>query len=141
VDVAAALGRAVKSTIAYTDIPFEVAAKTDLDAATTAKFTLSVNGEGLTWGETPSGERREQVMIVVAPLSETGEAIGTVVKKFEVMKPGSSGNSDNKPVVISFSGNIPSNASRFRFVIRDSQTGRIGIKDLTREQLFSLDIH
>jgi hypothetical protein len=139
-DVGAALGSAVKSPITYTDILFDVTAKADSAGAPTAKFTLKVNGAGLTWGQLPSGEHREQVMIVAASLSEAGEAIDTVVKKFEVMESGGAGNSADKSVVISFSGNIPPNARRFRFVIRDSQTGRIGIKDLTREQLFSVAI-
>ncbi len=135
-DVGYALQHALKSPIPYADISFEVTAKTASAQATSATFTLSVDGAGLTWGDLPNGERGEQVMIVAAALSTTGEVIGTMVKKFEVMEPTGTERSSHKLIAVSFSGNVPKDASRFRFIIRDSQTGRIGIKDSTREQLF-----
>ena len=136
-DVGTALVHALKSPIPYADISFEVTAKTASAQATGATFMLSVDGAGLTWGDLPNGGRSEQVMIVAAPISATGEVIGTIVKKFEVREPPGTEPSSHKPVAISFTANVPKEASYFRFVIRDSQTGRIGIKDSTREQLFS----
>ena len=78
-----------------------------------------------------------KAIIGIAPISATGEVIGTIVKKFQVMEPPGTEPSSHKPVAISFTANVPKEASYFRFIIRDSQTGRIGIKDSTREQLFS----
>jgi len=135
-DVGTALVHALKSPIPYADISFEVTAKTASAQATYATFMLSVDGAGLTWGDLPNGERSEQVMIVAAALSTTGKVIDTIVKKFEVMEPTGTERSSHKLIAISFSGNVPKDASQFRFIIRDSQTGRIGIKDSTREQLF-----
>jgi len=135
-DVVSALGRTLKSPIPYADISFEVTAKTASARATSATFMLSVDGAGLTWGDLPNGERSEQVMIVAAALSTTGEVIDTIIKEFKVMEPTGTERSSHKLIVISFSGNVPKDASQFRFIIRDSQTGRIGIKDSTREQLF-----
>ena len=135
-DVEYALQHALKSPIPYADISFEVTAKTASAGATSATFMLSVDGAGLTWGDLPNGERGEQVIILAAALSTTGKVIDTIVKKFEVLEPTGTERSSHKLIAISFSGNVPKDASRFRFIIRDSQTGRIGIKDSTREQLF-----
>jgi hypothetical protein len=136
-EVGTALVHALKSPIPYADISFEVTAKTASAQVTDATFMLNIDGAGLTWGDLPNGGRSEQVTIVAAPISSTGEVLGTSAKKFQVMEPPGTDPSSHKPVPISFTANVPKEASYFRFVIRDSQTGRIGIKDSTREQLFS----
>jgi hypothetical protein len=133
-DAGAALRNAVKSPIAYADISFEVAAKMESDSPPTVHITVNVDSSDLAWNVLESGERRGEVMIVMAPLSEKGEPIEAIVKQFETKEPIQ--HEGSSKIAFSFSASVPANAPRIRFVIRDSETGRIGIQDFSREQLF-----
>jgi hypothetical protein len=95
------------------------------------QFAVQIAADVLTWRTLPNGDRRSVLTAVVASYSAKGQAIGLVVKEFEIVQefarlPELQG----KPVSFSVNARAIKGATKLRLLVRDVASGQIGSLDL-----------
>lgn len=130
-----ALAEAVKSPVPYSGISVtpEIVKLTSNPAS--ARVTLGIDRHGLTWDLVPDGRRHAEITAIRAELSENGNVLGyRAVQKEVFIDKGTEqqfNRSLNLPVLFTMSADLPTKASRIRFVICDTASGRIGTADVS----------
>ena len=95
------------------------------------QFTVEIPADALTWRTLPNGDRRSVLTAVVASYSAKGQAIGLVVKEFEIVQEFARlPELRDRPVSFSVTARAIKGATKRRLLVRDVATGQIGSRDL-----------
>lgn len=130
-----ALAEAVKSPVPYSGISVtpEIVKLTGNPAS--AQVTLGIDRHGLTWDLVPDGRRHAEITAIRAEISENGNVLDYRAVQKEVFIDKGTEEQFNRslslPVLFTMSANVPAKASRIRFVICDTASGRIGTADVS----------
>jgi len=116
------LSSALTSTISYNGL------KVTAEKGDTGKYTVHVSGDGIGWMDTGStSAQHEEATIAAAWYDAKGKIIGHAAQEQVFNRTaGSDGATFSLPI------NLPSNAVRMRFVVRDASNGRMGTFDITK---------
>jgi VWFA-related protein len=126
--VAFDLSTALITNLKYTGIAFTV------NHATNAgdNFTLYVDPTHLEWSEPQSGSLQAHIMVEAGSFGKKGIMLHRIVQEKAVSVAASDLNGPSKRLLeVPFTAEVPLGISRIRFVIRDSNNGRLGTVDAT----------
>jgi VWFA-related protein len=131
-----ALSRAVTSPLPFASVLFDAVGKVLLAPPPTARFSVSVDRDTLTWEQQPNGDQRTEITVVTAEMSGKSAVLGYKVKEMEIVVPKEKfENSPNHRLLFTLNAPLPPKTDHLRFVIRDSATGRLGTYDAPRQGL------
>ena len=131
-----ALSRAVTSPLPFASVQFDAVGKVLLATPPTARFSVSIDRETLTWDQLANGDQRTEITVVTAEMTAKSGVLGYKVKEMEVVVPKEKfENSPNHRVVLIVSVPLPAKTDHLRFVIRDAASGRLGTYDAPRQGL------
>jgi VWFA-related protein len=131
-----ALSRAVTSPLPFASVQFDAVGKVLLAQPPSARISVSVDRDTLSWDQQPDGDQRTEITVVTAEISGKSAVLGYKVKEMEIVEPKAKfENSPNHRVVFTLNVPLPPNTDHLRFVIRDAATGRLGTYDAPRQGL------
>ena len=131
-----ALSRAVTSPLPFASVQFDALGKVLLAPPATARFSVSVDRNTLSWNALPNGDQRTEITIVIAEMAKKSAVLDYKVKEMEIVVPRAEfENSPNHRVVFNVNAPLPAKTDHLRFVIRDAATGRLGTYDAPRQGL------
>ena len=131
-----ALSRAVTSPLPFASVQFDAVGKVLLAQPPSARISVSVDRDTLSWDQQPNGDQRTEITVVTAEISGKSAMLGYKVKEMEIVVPKAEfENSPNHRVVFTVNVPLPPNTDHLRFVIRDAATGRLGTYDAPRQGL------
>jgi hypothetical protein len=160
--MAAALVQAIRSQSNYSEIVFDasgqalapgalshatkpvapVDAKNDLKNAATergAGFRLYIGPQTLGWRKRLNGALSATIGIAVAGITPENEVVSVQSTQLEAAQSVAEASSPTrKAVVMNIAFAIPDRATRIRFVVRDSESGRIGSFELPVDRIHGL---
>ena len=126
------LASAVKNPLPYRGLAMSVSFKILPGSPRTARFTVAADRHDLGWETMPNGDHRCQIMLVAMSVSRKERVAKTDVKALEgIVKAGKFEKQMDKPMLFTFTGDLPADAVRLRVVVRDDKTGNIGTEDLS----------
>jgi hypothetical protein len=131
-----ALSRAVTSPLPFASVQFDALGKVLLAPPATARFSVSVDRNTLSWNSLPNGDQRTEITVVIAEMAKKSAVLNYKVKEMEIVVPKAEfENSTNHRVVFTVNAPLPAKTDHLRFVIRDAATGRLGTYDAPRQGL------
>jgi VWFA-related protein len=131
-----ALSRAVTSPLPFASVQFDALGKVLLAPPATARFSVSVDRNTLSWNALPNGDQRTEITVVIAEMAKKSAVLDYKVKEIEIVVPKAEfENSPNHRVVFNVNAPLPAKTDHLRFVIRDAATGRLGTYDAPRQGL------
>ena len=131
-----ALSRAVTSPLPFASVQFDAVGRVLLAQPPSARISVSVDRDTLSWDQQPDGDQRTEITVVTAEISGKSAVLGYKVKEMEIVEPKAKfENSPNHRVVFTLNVPLPPNTDHLRFVIRDAATGRLGTYDAPRQGL------
>ena len=131
-----ALSRAVTSPLPFASVQFDAVGKVLLAPPPTARFSVSVDRDTLSWSAQGNGDQRTEITVVTAEVSGKSAVLGYKVKEMEILVPKEKfENSPNHRLLFTLNVPLPPKTDHLRFVIRDSATGRLGTYDAPRQGL------
>ncbi len=120
------LGSAANSNIAYTGLPSTVRRL----AGGKDEFVVQVDTRALTWRDLPDGSRQAEVTLAVASFGRKRKMLARTVR--EVTARLSTTQTDatlSSNTGFAITAEIPADATRVRFVVRDAASGKMGTVD------------
>jgi VWFA-related protein len=131
----AEITEAVKNPLTYRGLGLSVSYKVLPGNPRTARFAVAVNRHDLGWDTTPNGDRRCQIMLDAMSVSGKELIAKNEVKALQgIVEAKKFDKQMDKPMIFTFTGDLPPNAVRLRIVVRDSKTGNIGSANLAVTQ-------
>lgn len=131
-----ALSRAVTSPLPFASVQFDAVGKVLVAPPLTARFSLSVDRDTLSWDPQPNGDQRTEITVVTAEMTNKLAVLDYKVKEMEIVVPKEKfDNSTNHRVLFIINTPLPLKTDHLRFVIRDAATGRLGTFDVPRQAL------
>jgi VWFA-related protein len=131
-----ALSRAVTSPLPFASVQFDAVGKVLLAQPPSARFSVSVDRETLSWDRQANGDERTEITVVNAEISAKSGVLAYKVKEMELVVPRQEfENSPNHRVIFTVNVPLPPKTDHLRFVIRDAATGRLGTWDAPRQGL------
>lgn len=130
--------RATESYATKTELSFEAEGATfeGETPARSARFTLELNGELLSWTSLPDEKNRSKMTVVTTFLSTQNEIIMQKVQQYEVTRSRTDAwTLSNQYFAVESYSDIPTNTDRVRFLIRDDATGQIGAQSLLIQEV------
>lgn len=125
------LADAVKNPLPYRGLGMSVTYKILPGTPRMARYTIAADRHDLGWQSAPEGERRCSVMVVAMSVSRKDRIVKNDIKALEgSVKSGKFEKQMDKPMLFTFTGELPPDAMRLRVVVRDDRTGHIGTADL-----------
>jgi VWFA-related protein len=125
------LAGAVKNPLSYRALGMSVSYKILGGTPRTARYTIAADRHDLGWHPAPDGDRRCSIMVVAMSVSRKSRVVKNDVKALEgTVKAGKFEKQMDKPMLFTFTGELPPDAVRLRVVVRDDRTGNIGTADL-----------
>ena len=129
------LATAVKNPLPYRGLAMSVSFKILPGSPRTARFTVTADRHDLGWETTPNGDHRCQIMLVAMSVSRKERVAKTDIKALEgIVKAGKFEKQMDKPMLFTFTDDLPMEAVRLRVVVRDDKTGNIGTADLSTSE-------
>jgi VWFA-related protein len=120
------MGSAANSDIAYTGLACSVSPMAGKPNA----FVLHVDSPALAWRELPGESRQAEVTILVASFSKEKKMIGHLIEEIATTLPvPQPGVTQQATADFTVTNDIPTDAVRVRFVVRDAANGKIGTVD------------
>jgi hypothetical protein len=100
-----------------------------------ARYTIAADRHDLGWQPAtepaPNGDRRCSIMVVAMSVSRKSRVVKNDIKALEAtVKSGKFEKQMDKPMLFTFTAELPPDAVRLRVVVRDDRTGNIGTADL-----------
>jgi len=131
-----ALSRAVTSPLPFASVQFDAVGKVLLAPPTSARFSVSLDRDTVSWNRQPNGDQRAEITLVTAEVSGKDAVLAYKVKEMEILVTKNDiENSTNGRVVFVVNTPLPPRTDRVRFVIRDAASGRLGTFDVARQAL------
>ncbi|HME13090.1 MAG TPA: VWA domain-containing protein [Candidatus Acidoferrum sp.] len=131
-----ALSRAVTSPLPFASVQFDAVGKVLLAPPPTARFSVSVDRDTISWDQQPNGDQRTEITVVYAEMSGKSAVLGYKVKEMEIVIPKAQfANSPNHRILFNVNVPLPPKTDHLRFVVRDAATGRLGTYDAPRQGL------
>jgi VWFA-related protein len=131
-----ALSRAVTSPLPFASVQFDAVGKVLLAPPPTARVSVSVDGDTLSWSPQPDGAQRTEITVVTAEMTNKFAVLDYKVKEMEiVVLKENFESSTNHRIVFTVNVPLPPKTDHLRFVIRDAATGRLGTYDAPRQGL------
>ena len=125
------LAEAVKNPLAYRGLGMTVSYKVLGGTPRQARYTIAADRHDLGWKSAPGGERRCSVRVVAMSVSGKERAAKNDTKALEgAVKNAKFDKEMGKPMLFTFTGDLPTDAAWVRVVVRDDKTGKIGSTDL-----------
>jgi VWFA-related protein len=129
------LASAVKNPLPYRGLAMSVSFKILPGSPRTARFTVAADRHDLGWETMPNCDHRCQIMLVAMSVSRKERVAKTDIKALEgIVKAGKFEKQMEKPMLFTFTGDLPVDAVRLRVVVRDDKTGNIGTEDLSTSE-------
>lgn len=129
------LAEAVKNPLAYRGLGMTVSYKILGGTPRQARYTIAADRHDLGWQRAPDGDRRCSVMLVAMSVSRKERVVKNDIKALEgTVKEAKFDKEMGKPMLFTFTGDLPADAARVRVVVRDEKTGKIGTADLSVAQ-------
>jgi VWFA-related protein len=126
------LAEAVKNPLPYRGLGVTVSYKTLGGTPRMARYTIAADRHDLGWRPAPDGDRRCSIMVVAMSVSRKERVVKNDVKALEgAVKEAKFDKEMGKPMIFTFTGDLPVDAARVRVVVRDDKTGKIGSADLS----------
>ncbi len=133
VDDAMPLSFALKSDREPGDIAFDVVASSPPDPSVTPEVRLAVAPSPLSWTLLASGDRECVVTVLLAYLAAGDEILDYEIRDLKARRSKLQWEKTPEyPVILTLNAALPSQADRIRIVVRDTQSGRMGRRDLHR---------
>ena len=127
----AEMTEAVKNPLTYRGLGLSVSYKVLSGNPRTARFAVAVNRHDLGWETTSNGDRRCQIVLDAMSVSGKELIAKNEVKALEgIVEAKKFDKQMDKPMIFTFTADLPANAARLRIVVRDSKTGNIGSTNL-----------
>jgi len=131
-----ALSRAVTSPLPFASIQFDAVGKVLLGQPPTARCSVSVDRDTLTWNAQPNGDQRTEVTLVTSEITAKSGILGYKVKEMEIVQSKKEfDESPNHRVVFTVNVPLPPKTDHLRIVLRDASTGHMGTFDVPRQGL------
>ncbi len=125
------LADAVKNPLPYRGLGMSVSYKVLSGTPRMARYTIAVDRHNLGWQPAPKDERRCNIMVVAMSVSRKQRIVKNDIKALEgSVKSAKFEKQMDKPMLFTFTGELPPDAARLRVVVRDDRTGNIGTADL-----------
>jgi VWFA-related protein len=125
------LADAVKNPLPYRGLGMTVSYKILSGTPRTARYTIAADRHDLGWQPAPDDERRCSVMVIAMSVSRKSRVVKNDIKALEgTVKSGKFEKQMDKPMLFTFTAELPPDAVRLRVVVRDDRTGNIGTADL-----------
>ena len=122
---------ALNNPLPYRGLNVSVSYKPQSGTPRTARYTIAVDRHDLNWQSTADGNRRCEITAVVASASRKDSLANDDIKGLEgTVKSDRFEKQMDEPMLFTFTAELPSDEDRFRVVVRDNKTGRIGTADL-----------
>ena len=129
------LASAAKNPLPYRGLAMSVSFKILPGSPRTARFTVAADRHDLGWETTSDGDHRCQIMVVAMSVSRKERVAKTDIKALEgIVKAGKFEKQMDKPMLFTFTDELPVDAVRLRVVVRDDKTGNIGTADLSTSE-------
>lgn len=129
------LANAVKNPLPYRALGMTVSYKVLSGSPRMARYTIAADRHDLGWqpatDRTPNGDRRCSIMVVAMSVSRKSRVVKNDIKALEgTVKSGKFEKQMDKPMLFTFTAELPPDAVRLRVVVRDDRTGNIGTADV-----------
>ncbi len=125
------LADAVKNPLPYRALAMSVSYKILPGTPRMARYTIAADRHDLGWQPAPDGDRRCSIMVVAMSVSRKDRVVKNDIKALEgTVKSAKFEKQMDKPMLFTFTAELPPNAVRLRVVVRDDKTGNIGTADL-----------
>jgi VWFA-related protein len=125
------LADAVKNPLPYRGLGMSVSYNILSGTPRMARYTIAVDRHNLGWQPAPDDERRCSIMVVAMSVSRKQRIVKNDIKALEgSVKAAKFEKQMDKPMLFTFTGELPPDAVRLRVVVRDDRTGNIGTADL-----------
>lgn len=133
-----ALARVLDSATLDRDILFHFEGHGFIGSDHLIEFSLRLDSVQLSWNKMPNGDRRSEIDIVVASLSDEGKMIGHEITQFEIVRDEAHlGITGDGPFSTSETVTLPENTSRIRVLVRDVGTGKVGSQEFSLKEILS----
>jgi VWFA-related protein len=119
------LGAAAVSKMSYTAIGL-LASPAEQPGA----FILQVDSSSMSWQTAEDGEHRSELLLLTVALDKNDKPIAKSASSVTARMPADRALSSVPFATLQAQLNIPANATRVRFIVRDMSSGRIGSADL-----------
>jgi VWFA-related protein len=123
-DLQLELSQAVFSTLSYNGLALTVQ-----KAATPHVWKVSVVTKGLTWTPQTDGSLTAEVTAMAVAFDQKNKLVTHIAHELQATQ--KSGEAEPATVLFQLPADLPPGAKRFRFVIRDAVSGKIGTADIT----------
>jgi VWFA-related protein len=131
-----ALSRAVTSPLPFASVQFDAVGKVLFAPPPSARFSVSLDRDTVSWNHQSSGDQRAEITLVIAEISGKDAVLAYKVKEMEILVTKNDfENSTNGRVTFIVNTPLPPRTDRVRFVIRDAASGRLGTFDVVRQAL------
>jgi VWFA-related protein len=131
-----ALSRAVTSPLPFASVPFDAVGKVLRGQPPTARFSVSVDRNAVSWESQPDGGGRGELTLVTSEVSKKDSILDYRVREIEIVVPKDKfENPAETHVLFSVTVPLPQKTDHFRFVLRDAGSGRLGTYDVARQSL------
>ena len=118
------------NTAALSSIPLTALKVTADQAKSEGAYTVHVDASTLTWQSASDGLRSSKVAVLVVGLSSTDKILTHTLHGMSALAKAGANMQPGKSADFVITTPLPKNVVRLRFVVRESETGRMGTADL-----------
>ena len=100
--------------------------------AVAATYAITVKATGLDWRAVDAKTERTEATVMAAWYSDKGKLLGHAGKEIDSTRPANTDAANPPDVTFTLPANLPAEAARVRFIVRDAVNGHIGTVDIDR---------
>jgi VWFA-related protein len=120
------ISSAINSAISYNGL------NVTATKAVAATYAITVKATGLDWRAVDAKTERTEATVMAAWYSDKGKLLGHAGKEIDSTRPANTDAANPPDVTFTLPANLPAEAARVRFIVRDAVNGHIGTVDIDR---------